>query len=99
MRQQIEFKELKEGDQFECYGDIHLNYNTRKICKCVKLDELTAREIGGIIFNIRGEDTIFELETTTTSDVKGTFYSDDYINRLKAEYFERGLKARGTEDH
>ena len=91
MRNQIEFKDLKEGDQFECYGDIHLNYNSRKICKCVKLDELTAREIDGIIFNIRGVDTVFELEG---SDVKGTFYSDDYINRLKAEYFEKGLKAR-----
>jgi len=90
MRNQIEFKDLKEGDHFECYGDIHLNYNSRKICKCIKLDELTAREIDGIIFNIRGEDTVFNDGEKT----KGSFYSDDYINRLKAEYFEKGLKAK-----
>lgn len=65
MRKQIEFKDLKDGEFFECYGDVHLNYNTRKLCKCVKLDELTGREINGIIFNIRGVDTVFRLDDAT----------------------------------
>jgi hypothetical protein len=65
MRKQIEFKDLKDGEFFECYGDVHLNYNTRKLCKCVKLDELTGREINGIIFNIRGVDTVFRLNDET----------------------------------
>jgi len=60
-RKTIEFKELKEGDQFECYGDVHLGYNTRKLCKCIKLDGITAREINGLIFNIRDIDTVFKL--------------------------------------
>ena len=50
MRKQVEFKELETGEFFECYGDIHLKYNSRKLCKCVKLDKITGKEINGIIF-------------------------------------------------
>jgi hypothetical protein len=62
MRKQVEFKELETGEFFECYGDIHLKYNTRKLCKCVKLDKITGKEINGIIFNIREIDTVFRLK-------------------------------------
>ena len=62
MRKQVEFKELEIGELFECYGDVHLSYNRRKLCKCVKLDKITGKEIDGIVFNIREIDTVFRLK-------------------------------------
>jgi hypothetical protein len=57
-KETVEFRDVNVLAYFECYGDIHLNYNSRKICKCIKIDESTACEIGGIVFNIRGIDTV-----------------------------------------
>lgn len=61
MRKTVEFKDLKDGEFFECYGDVHLNYNSRKLCKCIKIDRLTGKEVNGIIFNIREIDTVFRI--------------------------------------
>jgi hypothetical protein len=55
----VQFKTLKVGDKFECYGDIHINYNYPKICKCVKTDYDTAEEIDGISFYMDGADDVF----------------------------------------
>lgn len=48
----IKFRDLKIGDKFEVYGDECINYDYPKICVCVKEDEWTAQEIGGVRFGI-----------------------------------------------
>jgi len=39
------FKDLKIGDIFFVYGDIHINYDYPKICKCIKIEEGAGKEI------------------------------------------------------
>jgi len=53
------FKNLKIGQEFECYGDTAINYDYPKICKCVKDGEDLAREIDGISFYISGDESVF----------------------------------------
>lgn len=53
------FGKLRVGDSFECYGDIHLNYNYPKICECVKIDTDLAEENDGISFYMDDSDTVF----------------------------------------
>jgi len=53
------FKQLEIGDKFECYGDIHLNYDYPKICKCIKHDDHTGKEIDGILFGMGDYDEVF----------------------------------------
>ena len=55
----IKFKELKIGDSFECYGDINLNYNYPKICKCIKIDNDIGQEIDGMNFGMNESDEVF----------------------------------------
>ena len=55
----VKFKTLKIGQEFECYGDVTINYNYPKICKCVKDSEDYAHEIDGISFYISGNDSVF----------------------------------------
>lgn len=50
MKKSVKFQDLEIGDKFTCYGDIHLNYNHPKICRCNKVDENTGREVDGINF-------------------------------------------------
>lgn len=52
------FKDLKIGDEFGCYGDIHLNYNYPKWCECIKASESMAEEINGISFLMSGNDEV-----------------------------------------
>lgn len=54
----IKFSELKTGDKFECYGDTFINYNYPKICKCVKIGETEAEEIGGVRFQVNPNDEV-----------------------------------------
>jgi hypothetical protein len=56
----MKYKDLDIGDQFEVYGDIHLNYNFPKICRCIKISENTGREmeIGGINFWMSPDDEV-----------------------------------------
>jgi len=61
------FGDLEVGDEFEVYGDVHLNYNFAKICKCIKDDENSAHEVGGINFMMDKRDTVF---VPKTKDVK-----------------------------
>lgn len=58
------FKDLKVGEKFEVYGDLFINYDNPVICICEKLDEDTAKEIGGIRFGIHPTDEVFEHEKT-----------------------------------
>lgn len=53
------FGDLKIGEEFEVYGDIHLNYDFPKICKCVKRNENTGTEIDGISFLINPTDIVY----------------------------------------
>ena len=55
----VKFKTLKIGQEFECYGDVTINYNYPKICRCVKDTEDSAHEIDGINFYISGSDSVF----------------------------------------
>lgn len=59
MNTMIPFSKLEIGDQFECYGDIHLNYDHAKICLCVKTGEGSAEEIDGISFFMGKSDSVF----------------------------------------
>lgn len=52
------FKDLKVGDKFDCYGDIHLNYDYPKWCECIKISEDTAEEINGISFLMNENDEV-----------------------------------------
>lgn len=54
----MEFREIKIGGKFECYGDIHLNYDYPKICKCIKTGKNSAKEIDGINFFMGDSDSI-----------------------------------------
>ena len=59
MNKTVQFKDLKIGDSFGCWGDTHINYNYPKWCECVKTNEDTAQEIDGISFLIhRGDDVM-----------------------------------------
>ena len=53
------FKNLKIGQEFECYGDTAINYDYPKICKCIKDSEDLAHEIDGISFYISGDESVF----------------------------------------
>jgi hypothetical protein len=57
--QTVKFKTLKVGQEFECYGDVTINYNYPKICKCIKDSDDSAHEIDGISFYISGNYSVF----------------------------------------
>lgn len=59
----VQFKELNIGDEFECYGDININYDYPKICKCKKTGGDEAQEIDGVSFFMNGSDEIFIKNT------------------------------------
>ncbi len=50
---------LKIGQEFECYGDVFINYNYPKVCKCVKVAEDRAQEIDGVIFYVEPSDFVY----------------------------------------
>lgn len=56
------FKDLKVGDQFEVYGDEHINYDFPKICKCIKYDKNTGQEIDGCMFMMDERDIVYIKE-------------------------------------
>lgn len=56
------FERLPIGEEFECYGDFHLNYDYPKICRCVKDSDTTGKEIGGSRFSMNPGDLIFVKE-------------------------------------
>ena len=56
----IKFRELKIGEEFEVYGDVHINYDFPKICKCTKYNKSTGKEIEGIYFSMDEEDIVFK---------------------------------------
>lgn len=60
----VQFKELNIGDEFECYGDIHINYDFPKICKCKKTRGDAAEEIDGVSFLMSGSDEVY-IKTTS----------------------------------
>jgi len=53
------FKDLEIGEEFEVYGDIHINYDYPKICKCIKEDDSTGREIDGCYFVMNETDIVY----------------------------------------
>lgn len=53
------FKNLIIGQIFECYGDILINYDYPKICRCIKDSEDLAHEIDGVSFCISAESSVF----------------------------------------
>ena len=55
----IKFKDLNNGDSFECWGDTHLNYNYAKWCKCVKINDDTGQEVDGINFAMNDNDIVY----------------------------------------
>ena len=55
----VKFSSLKIGDKFDCYGDVHLNYDYPKICRCVKVEFNMASEIDGINFGMNESDEVF----------------------------------------
>lgn len=55
----VKFKTLKIGQEFECYGDVTINYNYPKICRCIKDNEDSAHEIDGVNFYIGRNDSVF----------------------------------------
>lgn len=59
----VKFRTLKIGQEFECYGDVTINYNYPKICKCIKDSEDSAHEIDGVNFFICASDSVFVKST------------------------------------
>jgi hypothetical protein len=59
----VKFKDLENGDMFECYGDIFINYNYSKICRCIKIDEDTAQEIDGCNFLVDHSDYVYKVDS------------------------------------
>lgn len=57
----VKFGSLPLYGKFECYGDMHLNYNYPKICSCIKISEETGEEIDGITFGMNEDDKVFIL--------------------------------------
>ena len=57
-KQTVKYKDVAIGQLFECWGDIHQNYEVPKICKCIKKDANTAEEINGIIFTMNDNDEV-----------------------------------------
>ncbi len=53
------FGQLKIGDIFECWGDYLINYSSPVVCRCVKLEEEVAEEIGGMRFLVSKESEVF----------------------------------------
>ena len=60
--QKKKFKDLAIGEEFECYGDQHLNYSYPAICRCKKVDDTTGEEIDGIRFGMNDNDEVFVKE-------------------------------------
>lgn len=55
----LNFKELTIGDEFYCYGDIFINYDYPKWCRCVKMSEDEGVEVDGISFFVGNNDKVF----------------------------------------
>jgi len=55
----VKFSDLEINDEFECYGDIHLNYNYPKICKCFKERDNIGQEFDGISFGMHDSDEVW----------------------------------------
>lgn len=66
----MKFKNLAIGDSFEVYGDQHINYDHPKICKCIKIDDHTAKEVGGIQFLMNPDDEVQELKEDNTPPIQ-----------------------------
>ena len=56
------FGDLTVGQKFEVWGDCHLNYSYPKICRCEKMSDDAAREIGGTRFLMHASDEVFSVE-------------------------------------
>lgn len=59
------FGELEIGEEFEVYGDQHINYDYPKICRCKKVDGHTGAEMEdgkpGMLFVMNVNDDVFEV--------------------------------------
>jgi hypothetical protein len=62
MNNTAQFKTLEIGQEFECYGDININYNYPKICRCIKDSEDSAHEIDGVNFYIGQNDLVYVID-------------------------------------
>lgn len=56
----MKFKDLKIGEKFGVWGDQHINYPSPMWCICIKLDEQTGQEIGGMRFLMNPNDEIHQ---------------------------------------
>lgn len=63
------FKDLAIGDEFIVYGDIHINYNFPKICKCIKHNNNTGKEIDGCFFSMYEDDIVSVDEKPQEKDI------------------------------
>lgn len=61
----VKFSEIEIGEHFECYGDIHMNYDFPIIIECVKIKDDLAEEVNGISFYMDESDEVFILNITT----------------------------------
>lgn len=61
---EVNFSRLKIGDEFECRGDQHLDYEYVKFCDCVKTEDNEAEEINGDVFFMNDDDKVFIKSTS-----------------------------------
>jgi hypothetical protein len=78
----MKYSELNPRDPFEVWGDQFLNYGHHRICRCEKIDDLTAREIiqvmdgiplYGAPFVIASDATV--MPVSNEAEVNETFMS------------------------
>jgi len=81
----MKFSELDINEPFEVYGDEHLNYDYPKICSCIKINDNTGQELGGIYFAM-GENDEVTSEKVQEKVKKSKKLYRNYCSDSPAEY-------------
>jgi hypothetical protein len=104
----VKFKDLKIGDKFGCWGDQLINYTHAVWCYCIKTDEITGQEIGGIYFGISPSTEVsievkeVEIqENYIPSQIENTFesstFKEIFYKKLLYKYREHVKSATGSD--
>lgn len=77
----IRFGDLGINQEFECYGDVDLNYSYPKVCKCIKTHDRLAKEIDGISFGMGEDDEVF-IKTDNIKKTSQEWMNSGYKNKV-----------------
>ena len=82
----VKFCEVELGENFKCYGDIHLNYDYPIVCTCIKTKANIGKEIdGGVLFSMDDFDEVWiEEKASIKEEIERAI--NKHLESTKCEY-------------